>query len=189
MPMGRRKTISDEALLEALLAALRVAGPDRLSFALASKASGLAAATLVQRFGSREAMVEAILLHAWDALDRVTAQADGEMPATPDGAIALLIRLTPAETVADDLTDGLLLLREDFRNPVLRARGRAWGSSLSLALGRRLAAQPEMVGQLGWQMARLWQGSLIWWGFARDGDARAHVEAVLRDWCRSTGDG
>jgi len=179
--MGRRKTISDVAVLDALLAALKLAGPGRLSFAVASKASGLAAATLVQRFGSREAMVEAVLLHAWDLLDRATAEADRQTPVTPEGAITLLIQLTPAETAADDLTDGLLLLREDFRNPVLRARGLAWARVLAHALGRRLAIRPEDVERLGWQMARLWQGALIWWGFTRDGDLRTCVEAVLRD--------
>jgi AcrR family transcriptional regulator len=178
--MGRRKTVSDEAVLDALLAALKLSGPDRLSFAVASRAAGLAAATLVQRFGSREAMVEAVLLHGWDLLDRATAEADREAPATADGAIALLIRLTPAETVAADLTDGLLLLREDFRNPVLRARGLAWGRVLAQAVGRRLATRPEDVERLGWQMARLWQGALIWWGFAREGDPRTHIEAALR---------
>lgn len=184
--MGRRKTISDEAVLAALLAALESVGPDRLSFAVASKAAGLAAATLVQRFGSREAMVEAVLLHAWDMLDRATAQADAQAPVTPDGAIALLMQLTPAETAADDLTDGLLLLREDYRNPVLRARGCAWGHVLAHALSRRLATRPEDAERLGWQMARLWQGALIWWGFTREGDPREQIEVALRDWC---GDG
>jgi AcrR family transcriptional regulator len=185
--MGRRKTISDERVLDALLAALRIEGPDRLSFAMASKAAGLAPATLVQRFGAREAMVEAVLLHAWDLLDRATAEADTQEPATPGGAIALLMHLTPAETAANDLTDGLLLLREDFRNPVLRARGLTWGRALAQALGRRLAAGLEDAERLGWQMARLWQGSLIWWGFTRDGDVHTHIEGVLSDWCRSAG--
>ena len=178
--MGRRKTIPDEAVLDALLAVLKVAGPDRLSFATASKASGLAAATLVQRFGSREAMVEAVLLHAWDALDRATAAADSRAPATAAGAVALLVELTPQQTASGELADGLLLLREDFRNPVLRARGLAWGQTLARALGRRLATRPEDTERLGWQMARLWQGTLIWWGFTREGSLRVHMEAALQ---------
>lgn len=185
--MGRRKTISDAAVLEALLVVLRSEGPDRLSFAVAARATGLAAATLVQRFGSRGAMLEAALLHAWDALDRATAAADARAPATPDGAIALLVELTPVQTAADDFTDGLLLLREDFRNPLLRARGRAWGEALARALGGRLTTQPDLAAPLGWQMARVWQGTLIWCGFAREGDLRGQVESALRDWSRSVG--
>lgn len=178
--MGRRKTISDAAVLEALLAMLGTVGPEGLSFAVASKASGLGAATLVQRFGSREAMVEAVLLHAWDALDRATAAADAQAPSTPAGAIALLVELTPEATASDGLADGLLLLREDFRNPVLRARGLAWGQTLARALGCRLATRPGDAERLGWQMARLWQGTLIWWGFTREGSLREHVETALR---------
>jgi AcrR family transcriptional regulator len=185
--MGRSKTISDSAALDKLLAALEKAGPEGLSFAKASAAVGLSAATLVQRFGTRGAMIEAVLLHAWDRLDAITAAADAEAPVDPTGAISMLLRLMPGSGANYNMTDGFLLLREDIRNPTLRARGAAWGAYLATALGRRLTNQPAHAERMGWQMASIWQGALIWWAFKRDTDPDAAIEAVLADWCRSIG--
>ena len=85
--MGRSKLLSDGAVLGRLLTQLERVGPGGLTFAKASEAAGLTAASLVQRFGARDAMVEAVLLHAWDRLDAATAAADAEAPATPAGVI------------------------------------------------------------------------------------------------------
>lgn len=183
--MSRRKTISDEHLLDRLLAALMEHGPSGLSFAKASEAAGLAAATLVQRFGTRDGMVEATLLRAWDRLDEETSAADAEASADPAGAIGLLLRLTNSSAAEYDFTDGLLLLREDIRNPVLRARGAEWGARLANSLGRRLSDDAGRATQLGWQMASLWQGTLIWWAFRRDADPAVKVRETLEDWRRS----
>ena len=185
--MGRIKTIPDETVLDGLLSLMEEVGPDRVTFSKASKAVGLSAATLVQRFGAREAMIEAALLHAWDRLDAVTAAADAGCPATPSGAIAMLLRLMPGDTAYRSVTDGLLLLREDLRNPVLRARGRKWGTFLAKSLGRRLTPKAARTERMGWQMASVWQGALIWWAFKRDKDVEPEIEAVLKDWCRSVG--
>ena len=169
------------------MAALMETGPSDLSFAKASAAAGLAAATLVQRFGTRARMVEAILLRAWHALDDATAAADADAAPDPAGAIDLLLRLTNSGAAEYDFTDGLLLLREDIRNPVLRARGAEWGERLADALGRRLSADAARGVQLGWQMASLWQGTLVWWAFRRDAEPDVKVRAALEDWCRSVG--
>jgi len=185
--MSRSKTISDEDLLDRLMAALTEHGPADLSFAKASKAAGLAAATLVQRFGSRDGMVEAVLLRAWDRLDQASAAADAMASLDSAGAIDLLVHLTATDTAEYDLTDGLLLLREDIRNPVLRERGADWGARLVDALGRRLGNDKDRAALLGWQMASLWQGALIWWAFRRDAEPAAKVRQLLQDWCRSVG--
>jgi AcrR family transcriptional regulator len=185
--VSRSKTISDEHLLDRLLAAVMKHGPSGLSFAMASKAAGLAAATLVQRFGTRDGMVEAVLIRAWDQLDETTAAADAAASPDPAGAVDLLLRLTNSDAAEYDFTDGLLLLREDIRNPVLRVRGAEWGARLADALGRRLCDDAERGAQLGWQMASLWQGTLVWWAFQRDADPDVKVREVLEDWRRSVG--
>jgi AcrR family transcriptional regulator len=185
--MGRSKTISDEELRARLMAAMMEHGPAGLSFAKASEAAGLAAATLVQRFGSRTGMVEAILLWAWDRLDEETAASDAEAAVNPSGAVDLLLRLTKPGAAEFDFTDGLLLLREDIRNPLLRARGAAWGARLAAALGRRLSDDPDCADRLGWQMAGLWQGTLVWWAFRRDAGPDVKVREALESWGRNVG--
>ena len=215
--MRRRKTVPDDLLLDRLMAPMMAHGPAELSFAKASKAVGLAAATLVQRFGSREKMVEAILLRAWDQLDdgggawsattdflhpgqrlaqpaplytkldEATAAADAWASPDPAGAIAFLLRLTNSGAAEYDFTDGLLLLREDMRNPVLRRRGAEWGARLAEALGRRLGDAADQAAQLGWQMASLWQGTLLWWAFQRDAAPEAKVREARKTWSRTVG--
>lgn len=185
--MGRSKLLSDDALLDRLLAQVEKAGPASLTFSKASQAAGLSAASLVQRFATRDAMVEAVLLHAWDKLDAATAATDAQAPKNPAGAIDLLLRLSPGEAAACDVTDGLLLLREDIRNPVLAARGAAWGTCLANALGGRLTGSAADAGRLGWQMASVWQGAIIWWAFRRDGEPATMIRTALEDWCRSVG--
>lgn len=134
--------------------------------------------------GDREALIQAALLHAWDRLDVATEAADAEEPVTADGATSVLLRLMPPEAAERNLTDGLLLLREDIRNPVLRARGAAWGGRLARALGRRM--DPASGGErLGWQMASVWQGAQTWWAFTRDGPPEVSIRRALEDWRRT----
>jgi AcrR family transcriptional regulator len=185
--MGRIKTISDDAVLDALLRGMEASGPDGLSFSKASAVVGLSPATLVQRFGTRDVMIRAVLLHAWDRLDALTIAADEEAPPTPAGAIALLLRLMPGGTAEYNVTGGLLLLREDLRDPVLRARGHAWGSYLAKALSRRLASGAGSAEQVGWQMLALWQGAIIWWAFKRDSDPEDEIRTALEQWWLSVG--
>lgn len=180
--MTRRKTIPDEQVLDTLFELMMKTGPDGLTFARAAKASGLSAATLVQRYGNREQMVEAILSQAWDRLDAETRAADDEEDLSPEGAIKLLLRLMSLNTAERDATDGLLLLREDIRNRRLRERGAAWGRALAAALGRRLSSDPQEADKLGWQMAAVWQGAQIWWAFDQKLAADFAIRNALEAW-------
>ncbi|MDR7033080.1 TetR/AcrR family transcriptional regulator [Mesorhizobium sp. BE184] len=182
--MGRTKSISDDSALDSVLDLIAETGPAGLTFARAGQAARLSPATLVQRYGNRDALLEAALLRAWDRLDAETAAADAEEPLTPDGAIRILLRLMPPEAAEKNATDGLLLLREDIRNPVLRARGADWGTRLANILGRRLDAAPEGE-RLGWQMASVWLGAQTWWAFTRNGAPDVAIRQALEDWCGS----
>jgi AcrR family transcriptional regulator len=188
--MPRYKIISDEQVLDDLFDLILKTGPDGLSFALAAKACGLSPATLVQRYGNRLTLVEAVLLRAWDKLQAETEKADAEEAVTPQGAIALLLRLMPPQDAERNADDGLLLLREDIRNPNLRARGALWGQTLATALGRRLspdATSPlsEQAERLGWQMAAIWQGAHTWWAFTRNDTPDRAIRLMLEDWLAS----
>ena len=119
------------------------------------------------------------LLRAWDILHAQTEAADLSAPETPEGAVRLLVSLSDYGD-HDQYAEGLLLLREDIRNPALRARGEAWGRVLAQALGRRLSAHPERQLMLGRLLANQWQGALIWWGFSRGGTVSAYVSAELK---------
>lgn len=179
--MPRVKTVPDHAILDAALAIVEAKGPEALTFASAGKAVGLSPATLVQRFATRAGLLQAALLRAWDQLDALTAEADATADISSEGAIGLLLTLSGSGE--NNYGEGLLLLREDMRDPVLRARGAAWGRALALALGRRLTADPDRQEPLGRLMASQWQGAQLWWAFSRDTDFAAEMGAELRAWC------
>jgi AcrR family transcriptional regulator len=184
--MARPRSIADEDILEAANVIMQAGGPAGLTFAAVAKATGLAAATLVQRFGSRDAMLVAALLRAWDQLEAQTREADAVFAATPEGAVHLLASLS-GQYSDDDYADGLLLLREDMRHPQLRVRGEAWGKMLAAMLGRRLSADAHRQALLGQLMLAQWQGIVLLWGFSRNGRVGEIVKRQLGQWCAEIG--
>ena len=176
----RPKTLPDSDVLEAALKLIHADGPEALTFAALAKASGLSAATLVQRFGSKDELKRRALHAAWDHLDARTARLDATLPRTPEGAIAMLVALSADYGGIDAYAEGLLVLREDFRDPGLRARGAAWKAALAAALEARFACEPAAPAGIGLMMASQWQGSLLWWAFEPDTDVAAAVEDGLR---------
>jgi AcrR family transcriptional regulator len=155
---------------------MRQHGPDALSFGTLAKATGLSGATLVQRFGSKPALVKAATSHAWDQLDRATADAIAAAPAGAEGVVSLLVALSGYGDI-ETYADNLLILREDLRDPDLRARGRAWHAVLTTAIGARL---PERGEALAGVILDQWQGSLLWWSFDPEEKVEHHVERRLR---------
>jgi AcrR family transcriptional regulator len=175
--MPRPRTVSDDVLLADALDIVHTDGPDALSFGAVARRVGLAGSTIVQRFGSKPELLRATLLHAWDELDRATAAAIAAAPQSRAGAIELLVGLSGTERSLEDYAQGLLVFREDLRDPVLRERGRAWVDTLADALGRRLARPADPV--LGRMLVVHWQGSLSLWGFRRQAPLADAVRADL----------
>lgn len=164
--MPRKRSVSDEVILGHALRVAESRGPTALTFQALSAEVGLAPATLVQRFGTKAGLLQAALLRAWDLLDEATAAADAAAGPGPDGVIELVVALSGQYDPAED-ADQILLLREDLRDPVLRARGQAWIATLAAAVERRLVGAEPGVGRL---VVAQWQGSLTVWQFHREGD-------------------
>ncbi|OHV76084.1 TetR family transcriptional regulator [Rhizobium sp. LCM 4573] len=177
--MPRPKTLPDSEVLSAALSLMHAQGPDALTFAALAAASGLSGSTLVQRFKSKAELARAALLFAWDQLDARTEEAAAAAPKTPEGAIELLVALSGDYGGIESYAEGLLILREDFRDPALRARGKAWGERLQQALSDCFAATPGAPKDIGALMAAQWQGALIWWGFDPALPVEEHVRRSL----------
>lgn len=175
--MPRPKTQADAEVLAAAHRLIHAKGPDALTFAVLARATGLSASTLVQRFASKAGLMRATLHYAWDRLDERTLQLAEATPSTPEGAVALLTELSHAYGDIEAYAEGLLVLREDLRDPELRARGAAWKATLSEILDRRLGGRPAGLGLM---MAAQWQGALLWWSFKPEGAVEAFVENQLR---------
>jgi len=177
--MPRPKTLPDRDVLAAALKLMHEKGPEALTFASLAQVSGLSPSTLVQRFRNKEELARASLLFAWDELDAHTETAIASQPKTPEGAVGILVSLSGSYSGIEAYAEGLLMLREDFRDPALRARGTAWGKRLSAAIDACFAGISEAPENIGRLMASQWQGCLLWWGFDPAGPIDMHVRRNL----------
>ena len=177
--MPRPKTLPDEHVLEAAHRLIHERGPEALTFESLGRACGLSPATLVQRFKSKAGLKQSTLLQAWDRLDEKTARLAATVPKTPAGAIALLVALSRDYGDIEAYAEGLLVLREDLRDPALRARGARWKAALSDALDSCFSEAPAAPPGIGLLMASQWQGSLLWWSFDPQGRVEDYVEENL----------
>jgi AcrR family transcriptional regulator len=178
--MPRSKSQSDEQVLDAALAVVHSDGVDRLTFAALAERCGLSAATLVQRFGTKPALIQRTLLHAWDKLQARTLELASSVPRTPDGAVQLLVGLSHHDGTAEDFAEGLLVLREDLHDPVLRSRGAAWEATLTAAVSECFASVPAAPRGIGFALAAHWQGALIWWAFSPQRPLDDYLSESLR---------
>ncbi|MEO5759292.1 MAG: helix-turn-helix domain-containing protein [Mesorhizobium sp.] len=177
--MTRPKTQSDAQVLEAALRLIHDHGPEALTFERLAQVCGLSGSTLVQRFKSKAQLKQRTLLHAWDGLDTSTEALAATAQRTPVGAVGLLVALSRGYGGIESYAEGLLVLREDLRDPVLRARGAAWKASLCNVLADCFAETPNRPDDIGLLMASHWQGSLLWWSFDPEIDVAAYVEGSL----------
>ena len=180
--MPRPRTISDEAILDAVLAlALRV-GPARVTFAAAAAEAGLSPATLVQRFGTKRELLLAADKRGIDlwvgALDRSTA-------ASPLERIVegLVLAGDPAAT-PEQMANGVAMLQLDLAQPDFHAETLRGARAVRDRIARDLAAA-QAAGELrpGTDVAALaklvettYHGAMIGWAI--------HRENTLADWMR-----
>ncbi|WP_119299647.1 TetR/AcrR family transcriptional regulator [Dongia deserti] len=178
--MPRPKTLPDKDVLDTAYRLMHRHGPEALTFSTLAQACGLSASTLVQRFKSKAKLVHSTLLYAWDGLDEKTARFSAKVPKTPEGAIRLLTMLSQDYGGIEAYADALLILREDLRDPSLRARGAKWKSALSRELDNCFAGTARRPKDVGLLMATQWQGSLLWWSFDPNGRVEDYVEENLK---------
>ncbi len=187
--MPRPRTISDEAVLDAVLSLAHRVGPARVTFAAAAAEAGLSAATLVQRFGTKRDLLLAADKRGVDlwvgAMDRSTA-------ASPLARVVegLVLAVDP-EATPEYMANSVAMLQLDLDDPDFHAetlRGaRAVRTRIEHDLSAALAAGELRSGTDIATLAKLvettYHGAMIGWAIHRDGTLagwmREQVEAVL----------
>lgn len=193
----RPRKVSDNQLFAATHAVMNKVGPRELTLAAIAKEAGVTAAVLVQRFGSKRALLLALSEKYADGAGEFVA-ALAKQHASPVAALRAYadcmagMAASPAALARNlaylqiDMTD------PDFRRHLLK-QARATRAGL-----RRLVEAAQQAGELDRsarpaQLARtietVLSGSLITWGFYREGTAarwmRTDLEAVLTPWLRN----
>jgi AcrR family transcriptional regulator len=195
----RPRKVSDSQLFAATHAVMSKVGPRELTLAAIAKEAGVTAAVLVQRFGSKRALLLALAEKYSNGSGEFIA-ALAKRHASPLAALRAYadcmsgMAASPAALARNlaylqiDMTD------PDFRRHLVR-QARATRAGL-----RRLVEAGSKAGELmpsvkPANLARtietVLSGSLITWGFYRSGTAarwmRADLEAVLAPWLTKRG--
>jgi AcrR family transcriptional regulator len=148
--MPRTRTISDAQVFAAIQRLLDKGGDKAVSFSSVAATTGLAPPTLVQRYGSRDGMVRAARLAAWDALEHRTAEAiAGTADKGPQGLLKAIGAVDPAAFAAD------------LRDPELARRASGWKLGVETALTLRLGSGPKAREGAALLFAA-WQGQALW---------------------------
>lgn len=165
LQMPRVKTIPDATIFATVRQMLATGGEKAVSFATVAATTGLAASTLVQRFGSRDGMVRAARLAAWEALEARTADAIAN---TADkGPQGLLKAIGPVDAAA---------MAADLRDPDLAQRAAVWRATLESALSLRLGTGAKARESAALLFAA-WQGQAIW---AATGDSAFRLKDAVK---------
>jgi AcrR family transcriptional regulator len=142
--MARPRIIPDAHIFATISRLLAEGGEKAVGFGPVARATGLSAPTLVQRYGSQRAMVEAAVLATWDTLDEALLTAEARASLNAKGAIALLKTLdgipVPASTSAAQ-----------------RERATSWRRRVEAALTQRLgSAEAAAILFAAWQGRTAW---------------------------------
>ena len=188
---GRPRTVSDEDLIRATIRVMGRLGPVKLTLAAIAREAGVTAATLVQRFGSKRALMLKLsadaATYAGSGFDMVrTAH-----PSSPlDALMAAATAMTQHMSTPEELANSLAFLQLDITDPEFH-RHTLEMSKKHLAGYRRLLKEAIAAGELKphdtTRMARavnaMSSGSLIAWAILREGAAekwvRRDIETLL----------
>ena len=192
----RPRKVSDSQLFAATHSVMSRVGPRELTLAVIAKEAGVTAAVLVQRFGSKRALLLALLRKYSDGAGEFV-QALARQHASPLAALRAYADCMAGMAASPAaLARSLAYLQIDMTDPDFR-RHLVKQSRATRAGLRRLVEAALEAGELDRsarprQLARtietVLSGSMITWGFYREGNAarwmRADLDAVLAPWLR-----
>ncbi|WP_086150110.1 TetR/AcrR family transcriptional regulator [Cellulosimicrobium sp. KWT-B] len=184
--MPRPKVISDEAILVEVLHLVQRIGPERFTLAAAGKQTGLSPSTLVQRFGSKRALL--LAADRW-AVERWV----GGMDAVPGGSSALdrlvagMLYTVDPGTTAEEMANSVSLLQIGLADSEFHASTKDGASRLRTKILERLreaAANAELQPAVDLEsLAELieitYHGAMIRWAIHRDGQLVRSMEAAF----------
>jgi AcrR family transcriptional regulator len=183
--MPRRKSISDEEILDRALPLMAQAGPAGFTLAQLARALGVAPATLFQRFGDKQTLI-----------DRAFARDNARFVEWVDGLSKGVGADVVARIYADatllfgdspNMADHLLWLREDIRDPALNRLARQRFAVFRAAIVERLPPMRVPADTAARLLDAQYHGAVIQWALEPTGRLADAVAASLRAWFRLCG--
>ena len=184
--MPRKKGISDADVLVAAGRVFGRVGPARFTLADVAGEAGISPATLVQRFGSKRALMLAFAEHAANRARQPFEQAKAKLSEPLAALRAALVLASRATKDRQELTHSIAFLLEDLVDEDLRAhaaRHARWTEDSirdlldnAVALGQLRA---EDTGRLARALQAAWNGALIQWAIRGRGSLGAWISTVI----------
>jgi AcrR family transcriptional regulator len=182
----RKKGISDADVLVAAGRVFGRVGPARFTLADVAAEAGISPATLVQRFGSKRALMLAFAEHAANHARQPFEQAKAKLSEPLAALRAALVLASRATKDRQELAHSIAFLLEDLVDEDLRAhaaRHARWTEDSirglldnAVALGQ-LNAQD--TGRLARALQAAWNGALIQWAIRGRGSLGAWISTVI----------
>lgn len=188
--MPRPRTVSDEAVLDGVLALAHRVGPAKLTLAAAAREVGLSPATLIQRYGTKHELLLAADRRGVELW--VTPVEQAEHPSPLDRVVEGLVGAVNPDMTPEGIANSVAMLQLDLVEPDFHAETLRGARRLRAALERHLQAA-SIAGELrdGTDVEALakllettYHGAMIGWALHREGSLatwmREQLEAVLR---------
>jgi AcrR family transcriptional regulator len=192
----RPRKVSDSQLFAATHSVMSSVGPRELTLAVIAKEAGVTAAVLVQRFGSKRGLLLALSAKYSDGAGEFI-QVLAKQHASPLAALRAYADCMAGMAASPAaLARSLAYLQIDMTDPDFRRhlvkQARATRAGLRRLVEAALEAgeldRSARPGQLARTIETVLSGSMITWGFYREGNAarwmRADLDAVLAPWLR-----
>lgn len=183
-PVPRIKSISNSRVVEVALQLVREHGPRDFTLAQVARSVSLAPATLLQRFGSKGALLQLVIEHANRLLDEeLTRPIDASME-PKQALVAWLVKLAMPFRTRQLLASHLQVLEQELLDP--RSRRRAKHHSVLVqrhiltyldAMDLNLAS--EATSALATTIEAQWHGLILQWSMAGTGNLKSWLHDGL----------
>jgi AcrR family transcriptional regulator len=182
----RPRTITDDEILAAAARAMGRLGPTRLTLADMAREAGVSPATLVQRFGSKRALLLAVSRSAAEGVEACFRAVRGASSSPLDALLSAATDMTRFTRTPEEMANHLAWLQIDVSDPEFHAyilessRGMLEGYRALLdeavEAGELVACDTRSLARA---IAAVAAGSLLNWAIFRKGTAESWVRADL----------
>jgi AcrR family transcriptional regulator len=180
--MPRPRTASDESILDAAFRVIARLGPAKVTLADVAQEAGLAAATLVQRFGSKRGLLLALCRFNLDSMDGCFEAIRAEHESLLEALVAAASHMARLVTSPEELANGLAFLQMDISDPEYRAIALQNSKAMlagyhsliddAIAAGELIRCDSKKLAQA---VSSISGGSIIGWAIHQHGSAAAWV--------------
>ena len=177
--MPRTKVISDDRVLDAALTLLVERGPTRFTLPTVGEAVGLSPSTLIQRFGSKKKLLDAVFRRATEQLEEAVDVAHSTGDGRRDLVDWLASMSRPMRT-RQHVAGNLAVFIEDLTDERRRKDAQRHMSVLRRGIALYLEQVPGSRPELHVAMVEAhWQGLCLQWALCGEGTIESWVSDGL----------